>query len=216
MEIICKKAEKYNIDLDFLRVLPIRGHTYWKKSDGFYLGSNDLMMEKVKVASLKDLLTKKDTDFEFDENYSYQHEDKLVMENRQQMFFINSATTKGWRIDFFTIKSPLFDSDGNLAGIWGISAYLSELKNKKVQQKFDSLGLSFNLPQNNKEYYFSEREKEILFYLTRGKTAKETATILALSKRTIEHYIENIKLKFDVSKKSALIEKAINYLNFNS
>lgn len=42
---------------------------------------------------------------------------------------------------------------------------------------------------------FTKREKEILKHLKLGKTAQEIADILFLSRRTIEKYFENIKLK---------------------
>jgi hypothetical protein len=41
----------------------------------------------------------------------------------------------------------------------------------------------------------SSQEKKCLFYLAEGKTAKETATLLRLSSRTVESYLEHIKNK---------------------
>ena len=43
--------------------------------------------------------------------------------------------------------------------------------------------------------------------MIRGKTAKEIAVILNLSPRTIEHHIENIKIKTNSDSKSELIDK---------
>lgn len=61
----------------------------------------------------------------------------------------------------------------------------------------------------------SQREKEVIFYLIRGKTAKEIALMLGLTYRTVERYMDALKIKFDCSSKSQLIEKARNqgYLN---
>ena len=56
------------------------------------------------------------------------------------------------------------------------------------------------------------RQKECLQYLVRGKTAKEIADILGLSKRTIENYIDTIKVKFNVSTRSELIDLIIDYI----
>lgn len=50
----------------------------------------------------------------------------------------------------------------------------------------------------------TEREMECLFYTVGGRTAKETAKLLALSPRTIEHYLDNLKSKFNCSTKSEL------------
>lgn len=56
------------------------------------------------------------------------------------------------------------------------------------------------------------RDKEILFHLVRGKTAKMIARILELSYRTIEHRLEKIKYKFGVSSKAELIDKITGLL----
>lgn len=59
------------------------------------------------------------------------------------------------------------------------------------------------------------RQAQCLFFLLRGKPIKAIAKILCLSPRTIESYIENIKIRFNCSTKSELIDKAFErgYLN---
>lgn len=49
-----------------------------------------------------------------------------------------------------------------------------------------------------------------LFYLLRGKSAKEIAILTKKSNRTIEHYIEALKDRFNCHTRSQLIEKAID------
>ena len=51
--------------------------------------------------------------------------------------------------------------------------------------------------------------EECLFYLIRGKNAKKIAISMSLSHRTIESYIEKLKVKFNAYSKSELIGKAI-------
>jgi DNA-binding CsgD family transcriptional regulator len=58
--------------------------------------------------------------------------------------------------------------------------------------------------------YFDQRDKAIMYWLVRGKTAKNIGNMLALSHRTIEHRLEVIKQKLAVSSKAALIEKIID------
>lgn len=55
------------------------------------------------------------------------------------------------------------------------------------------------------------REKECLKHLVLGKSAREIAEILGLSKRTVEFYLANIKSKLYVNSKSKLIEIGIEY-----
>ncbi len=57
----------------------------------------------------------------------------------------------------------------------------------------------------------SAREKECLHLYVRGKTAKEIGKALHLSNRTIENYLQNIKLKLGLSSKSQLIHKTWHY-----
>ena len=59
--------------------------------------------------------------------------------------------------------------------------------------------------------YLSKRETECLRHYVQGKTAKEISQIVNLSRRTVENYIYNIKIKLNVSTKAELIFKAIDY-----
>lgn len=54
----------------------------------------------------------------------------------------------------------------------------------------------------------SVREKECLRMILQGKTAKESATDLSLSARTVEYYLENIKDKFGCTYKTDLFNYA--------
>jgi len=62
----------------------------------------------------------------------------------------------------------------------------------------------------------SARERECLNLLIRGMTAKEIARSLALSPRTVEFYIENLKKKFNCSNRIELIAKAFDILEKES
>jgi DNA-binding CsgD family transcriptional regulator len=44
-----------------------------------------------------------------------------------------------------------------------------------------------------------------LFFILRGRSAKQIGEIMSLSKRTIESYIENIKSKFGCNTKADLL-----------
>ena len=62
----------------------------------------------------------------------------------------------------------------------------------------------FSLPQaDNTE--LTPRQLECAILYVKGFTVKETAKILKLSPRTVGHYIENIKDKYNCSKKHELI-----------
>lgn len=65
------------------------------------------------------------------------------------------------------------------------------------------------IANDNYPINFTKRESECLFYLLRGKSSHGIATILQLSTRTIESYVEKIKSKMNCMSKADLIEKAV-------
>jgi DNA-binding CsgD family transcriptional regulator len=59
----------------------------------------------------------------------------------------------------------------------------------------------------NQEYYFTRREAECIVHLLDGKTVAETAGELELSRRTVEYYVNNMKLKLGCHSKQELLRK---------
>ena len=55
----------------------------------------------------------------------------------------------------------------------------------------------------------THRETDVIKFLAKGCSASEIASLLFLSKRTVEHHIERIKEKFFVFSKSALMQKIL-------
>ncbi|RDI41321.1 Regulatory protein SdiA [Aquicella lusitana] len=64
--------------------------------------------------------------------------------------------------------------------------------------------------ETKKSVLMTPREKEILFWYIKGKTAEETASILKISRRTIERHFENMREKFGCFSKSQIALKAMN------
>ncbi len=53
--------------------------------------------------------------------------------------------------------------------------------------------------------HLSPREREIIKLVASGKTFKEIASILGISGRTVEHYLERLKLRFHQRRLAALV-----------
>jgi DNA-binding CsgD family transcriptional regulator len=78
---------------------------------------------------------------------------------------------------------------------------------EKVLNKLDSINdfikttdiKRYPIKVNKKLVYLSKRESQVCYYLSKGKSAKKIAEILNLSDRTIESYIEVIKIKLHVN-----------------
>lgn len=59
----------------------------------------------------------------------------------------------------------------------------------------------------------SKRETECLQLIIRGKSARQLGIIMGISQRTVEEYLNNIKLKFGVSTKAEIIELVVNNMS---
>jgi LuxR family quorum-sensing system transcriptional regulator SolR len=61
------------------------------------------------------------------------------------------------------------------------------------------------------KYKLSKKQNECAHHLLNGATAKEISVILQLSPRTVEKYLEIIKMKFEAVNKAELIKKLIAF-----
>ena len=81
----------------------------------------------------------------------------------------------------------------------------------------NNLNKNIILPENMenlKRYYIgneylTHREFECAYYASMGKNSIETAKILNISEKTVRFYMDAIRMKFNVSTKSELIDKLI-------
>lgn len=114
----------------------------------------------------------------------------IVELERNNMFVVNPDIIKAHNIEKYfipaSIKQSLCDFEQEFNG--------AALKNIK-----------------NEFYSLAKREKECLYYLTKGKSAKQTAAILSLSPRTIETYLDNIRRKTNSVNKLDLLSKMDAY-----
>lgn len=92
-----------------------------------------------------------------------------------------------------------------------LSQIQQTVKSTQSQRQFLKHISQNNLAKNN--ISLSKRQKDCLYWLLKGKTAAETALILNLSQRTVESYINHIKIKFQCSTKSELIVKALKLIS---
>jgi DNA-binding CsgD family transcriptional regulator len=92
---------------------------------------------------------------------------------------------------------------------------LEKLTSTGLIGKHDQSGLqSLSMPRNDMRYY-SKREMEVLSYIVTGKSAREIGNLLALSVRTVENYIANIKQKADCKTKVDLVLKFSKHFSHN-
>lgn len=80
-----------------------------------------------------------------------------------------------------------------------VSEYLAEIMKEPQKSEIPCVDI------------LNERELDILRLVAEGRTAKETAEILFLSRRTVENYKNSIRKKLNLHKTSGLIKYAIEH-----
>ncbi len=123
----------------------------------------------------------------------------------------------GKSLQFLSIKFPCYDAEYQLQGTFGISIVLGEHSLADAITQLSALGLlSQNTSQNQTiklnlgNVLLTSRETECLEYTVKGFTAKQIAKKLHISYRTVEDYINQVKIKLDVSTKQEMIQKLLN------
>lgn len=154
-------------------------------------------------------------------------EDKVVLKKNNPLRYLSyrKYSNGTWHL-LLGDKSSISDDTGQVIGIFSqakditdhwlidISRFMFDA-NKKYAPKFDKLGFDCVLIREDDTYGLSKKEMEVLFYFLRGKCAREIASIIYRSEKTINFHLDKIKFKFNVTSKSVLIEKAVSegYMN---
>lgn len=145
----------------------------------------------------------------------YQQHDFDTMKGDLYFQLENSCTNNGKNCFTLTQKNPIKDEDGNISAIicrsnvffnenlsqlWSSIHSLTPTNSVKIKATTSH----FLLNKNS----LTAREEECLFYVLQHKPAKVIAKILMISSRTVETHIANIKLKWGISNKEDMFEKA--------
>jgi len=149
----------------------------------------------------------------------------LLMENNLWHFLLHFKRSKNF-VDFWCFSSDPSNSEilndyiGNLDKYKNIanqlvSKIVLEMEEDHTPQKFITTDLS--LPKLKNKYAYkhlncgqiintelTEKQNQCLFFVMRGFSNKRIASELNISPRTVESYITQLNLKFDVTCKSEL------------
>ncbi len=87
----------------------------------------------------------------------------------------------------------------------------SHTEKEKIQKLMRQMGLLDAFT----DIQLTKRESDCILQLLKGKSAREISEALGITKRTVEHYLENIKQKFNCLNKSELFAIAQELKNFN-
>lgn len=177
----------------------IPAHILWKDTESSYLGCNQAMASWVGLNANQEIIGKTDYDLCWYEYADiYQQGDQAVLSNdnpypRNERI----SNPNGENINIYVNKKILCNDQSQIIGVIGI---YHEILDENYYGKFD--------PKKN-NVALTKRQLDCLLLLVKGMTAKQIGDHLGLSRRTVEHHIESLKLKLNSFSKSSLIKKAL-------
>lgn len=203
----------------FLNGLP--GIHFIKDTQSNYIACSPAFEKELNV-SKKDVIGYTDYDLPWASlTELYQQHDRDAMQKNQSDVLEPVKIAQSTIISSRTLKLPIADSSGEVIGVFGqmdvlaINSSLSKALSTLIAVDKRKAAQTHQAPKNyqcdsyDKNLQLTPRETECLFLLIRGKSAKEIARFLKISPRTVEVYIENIKLKMNISSRSQIVDKAL-------
>jgi DNA-binding CsgD family transcriptional regulator len=153
--------------------------------------------------------------------HSFQRDETYVLKTKNSIesrFEPPIPDLQGKQLYYVSNRMPVFGTRNHTVAVLAISIDITAsliLRNSKFKGNHNPIQYS-KLAQNLSQFSLTKRQSECLFYLTQGKTFKEIALLMnGISVRTVETYIEQLKLKLNCRNKSELIVMAIE-MNFYS
>lgn len=185
--------------------------TYWKDLNSKYIGCNDYHAYIVGLTKPDDLTGLSDLDLCWSkEAPSLYINDQKVITEKKNIFFIESyKSPNGVLNNCLSYKAPLYTRLKKIIGVVGLSLQINTNALYIGAPTTSSIDKILFFSQSKNLQGLSDRQKECLYYLTKGMTSKQIARVLQLSPRTVEHYIEFIKIKLGCFSRADLIEKIL-------
>jgi DNA-binding CsgD family transcriptional regulator len=187
------------MDTDGLIDFPL--YLFWKDVGGKYLGANNKLASIVGFSAGNNLSGYTDNDLCWSESASiYRANDKHVMHlNAPRVAIEPGKIFDGTDTKAVSYKLPLRSRNQKVIGVIGLSMPIDSF-----QLKADTQSSSLN------NMDLPARQRQCMYYLSKGMTIKEIACAMNLSPRTVGHYLERIKKKFNCHNRSQLIAKVFN------
>jgi len=198
----------------------IPGYIGWKNIHLRYEGANRNLLTFMNSKKLEQILGLNDYELALNSlklNQVFEEQDHFALKGRSsEMIHVKDAFKDNE--NYLSQKNPLYQ-DNKIIGVIFHCARLSHAEFmpslKKIDQALKATSDTDNYyyigGENNNPAKLSNRELECLFLQLRGKTAKQIAIVLGLSKRTVEDYLDNIKSKLGCQNKAEVLVAAIKY-----
>lgn len=196
-------------------------HIYSKARNSKYISCNNEMLYSLGLNKTTNIIGQTDFDFPWsDEAPLFIENDAQIISQDKPMLFLEPGTKFDGnyhiKVNYLSYKRPLRIRSKKIIGITGLSFILNgselpfnntiKLQSPENLEAHEKLTFYSTLESR---YPLSKREKECLYYLTKGMALKQIARVLNLSPRTIEHHVESVKLKLGCFSRAHLVEKIL-------
>lgn len=197
-EKILKFQESYFNGFSFIFGIKDRNHKF--------LEVNDFFASEIGFKNRSDLQGLTDADL-YPESFSkpIHFNDKKIIQSRTPSSFYESAMIPNyWKIDAISYKTPLRSLySKKINGVIFFSVILNKgSSNSHFLPETESKKIKSNL-------LLTARQVDCLKCFIKGMTMKQVGKTLNLSPRTIEHYLEIIKIKLNCKTRNELIKKGL-------
>jgi DNA-binding CsgD family transcriptional regulator len=182
-----------NLEIDDFDELPC--HSYLKQKNGQYISCSDEQAMAVGLQKRDDLINLTDADVlnAAEATGFRENDDKVIFTERPLISLEKFTWYDGRKVEATSIKTPLRKLNSKkIIGVAGVS--ILRFEDISVPEQFSSL---------------TARQLDCLYYLARAYSIKQIGRAMGLSHRTIEHYLEAIKIKFDCRLRSDLVAMAM-------
>jgi DNA-binding CsgD family transcriptional regulator len=204
--------------LDETSLLPFRLWFITKKLNGRYLGCSDSMAQMLGFDKGLDVVGCTDFDLCWAKSAKSfrEHDNEVQLTEKPKISIETGQLVNGKATPAISYKLPLRLRSNKIGGIICIAIpldsdeLLSGMVNDIRINTENTTSLNrFSLDSIVRKYALTKRQTECLSYLARGMTIKEIAYQLQLSPRTVEHYLDAIKIKLNCHSRSQLIAKIL-------
>lgn len=193
----------YSLQDDASNTSPI--HFFWKNTTGNYLGCSDPLAKNLGFHKASELHGRTDFDLcwaAFAPNFKL-NDDQVLHSKKSQVFIETGQFITGKIGKAVSYKSPLrLRTTKKVVGVICVAIEFDHANFSKYDKSSlsDDFLASYSLPK---------RQKECLYYLSKGMSIKQIALRLMLSPRTVEHYLEIVKDKLGCYSRAQLIDKIL-------
>lgn len=185
-----------------------------KNKKGKYLDANDYLAHAAGFRKANDLIGCTDFDMWGNEAESIKNNDIKILTNLKPLVFLESVTLKDEsKMTALSQKAPLLSRTNKIIGLTVVSIIISINESNHLNER---LQLSQQKPSfDSKDMHgVTKRQFECLVFLVQGMTMKEIGKKLSLSPKTVEHYIEAMKITLQCNSRIELIKKALQLWHF--